>query len=381
MKDDDIPGLPERRPIPPAVRARLRADFDRDTARSRWSRPAPSAAVVAAAAATVLVVGAVVVLRQTTDQPVPPAAAARPVDAEADRVALDRCWTAVQRHGATDRYPHRSGWTPHFSAGGGALRVVAATAGGVPLFCQTTPTTATVSDPAAGALVSREGVVAGTTTAPDGALPVRGSGPHGDFTVTGRAAGRLFVALTGTNPTGTSTTAGDAPVSGPPGLTTRDRPDGPEPDRASPAGRLLGECLRDASQPVLDPDSYQPGAHADGVVLGRSAIRMVFCRPGPEPGTARVGTRGLTHGFPVRATFAEPVPGGLALGGPAPDAATGVSVSVAGAAPVGGPAANGTFVVVLPPGTELVPNRTWVRFTARDAGGVVLFDEELPHLP
>lgn len=375
--NDDLPDLPPWRPIPPHVRARLRAEFDEGVERPRRDRSASAAAVAVLIA---LVAGVVVVLRHVA-QDTSDAGAPLPIDVADVETALDRCWTAVERTGAADRYPDRGRWTPYLSVGDGELYAVAARAEGRALFCQTTPTTATVSEPTAEALVSREGVVAGTTTTRADVLTVRGEGPHGDFQVAGEVADGMFVALTGTNPNGTVITAEDAPVSGPPGLTVRDRPDGDEPDRASENGRLLGECLRDASKPVLDPDSYQPGASAGGVVLGRSATRLVVCRPVPGTGVAHARSRTLPNGgIPVRTTFSEPLAhGGWVLGGLAPAQAVRLVVEVDGGPPAEGPVVLGTFAVVLPPGTDLVPHETTMRLAAFDAAGTALFDHVLPY--
>ncbi|QFZ19903.1 hypothetical protein [Saccharothrix syringae] len=379
--NDDIPDLPPWRAIPSPVRAQLRAEFDLGLDDPRPPRVRPSSSVVAAAAVVVLLVGAVIVLRDSagTTEPAQRTTTAAPAPGdELVSAALDRCARRAARVGG---YPDRSRWTPSFGVGGDALVVVAARAAGQPVFCQVTPTTVTVSAPAAGALVSREGVVAGTVDAPSGEVRVRGTGPHGDFGFTPSVIDHMYVAMTSTNPTGTRITADDVPVSAPDALTARDRPDGPEPDRASEGGRLLGECLRDASRPLVDPDSYQPGAHAGGIVLGRSATTLVVCRQEAEAGAARVlQTRRLVEGVPVDVVFAEAGPGGgLVVGGRAPAAAVRVAISVDRGTPFEGAAANSTYAVSMPFETRLVHLRTLVRLTAYDAAGTVLYDEEMPY--
>ncbi|MET1074352.1 MAG: hypothetical protein ABWY11_17020, partial [Umezawaea sp.] len=74
------------------------------------------------------------------------------VDGQAEVVAtaaLDRCWSAVRRQGVADRFPDRSRWRAVLTVGDSQIGVVAARADGKPLFCQTTATTATVTDPSA----------------------------------------------------------------------------------------------------------------------------------------------------------------------------------------------------------------------------------------
>ncbi|HWO61637.1 MAG TPA: RNA polymerase sigma factor, partial [Umezawaea sp.] len=156
--------------LPSEVRDRVRAEVERGLAR-RPRRAVPGR-LIAVAAAVVLLAGTVLVLRQVPDAveqvpdaPHPVAVAGASLDQAAAAVALDRCWEAVRQQGLADRYPDRSLWTPSFTAGDSQIGVVAARADGKPLFCQTTPTTATVTDPnaaptsgTAAVLFSREGV-------------------------------------------------------------------------------------------------------------------------------------------------------------------------------------------------------------------------------
>ncbi|MGM1065293.1 hypothetical protein [Saccharothrix sp. Mg75] len=379
-----IPGLPEHRPLPPDLRARLRADFEDGIDRPRRRTP-PALTAAAAAAVTALVVGAVVVLRDAPDvrsATTPPADGPRgSLGAVATGVALDRCWSALRARGLADDYPDRSRWTPVLGEDRPEVDVVAVRAAGEPLFCQTTSTTTTVSD-LNGLLVTREGVVAGTT---DAAAPVvSGTGRHGSYDVGTEVADHLYVAMTHTNPAGTSITVDREPLpaAGTPAVVLRDRPDGPDPDRASEAGRLLGDCLADSSTPVVDPDSYRPGAHVDGLVVGRSATRLVVCRPETSDTASRRVSVLEPVGLPVRfrydgrITVARHV-----LAGQVPADAAAMTAAVDGGEPVGAVVADGTFVLEVPPGTTLVPEVTELRIRVLDGNGEVIFEGEVPYSP
>ncbi|GAA3463034.1 hypothetical protein ACFFSW_02625 [Saccharothrix longispora] len=378
-----IPGLPEHRPLPPEVRARLRADFEDGIDRPRH-RTAPSAlTAVAAAAVTALVVGAVVVLRDVPDlRPAAPPPLGGSLGAVGVEVALDRCWSALRAEDLADDYPDRSRWTPVWGEDRPEIDVVAVRAAGEPLFCQTTATTATVSD-LNGLLVTREGVVAGTT---DVAAPVvAGTGPHGPYDVEADVADHLYIAMTHTNPTGMAITVDGVPLpgAGAPAAVVRDRADGPEPDRESEAGRLLGDCLATASEPVVDPDSYRPGAHVAGLVLGRSATRLVVCHGWPAERVSQARTRTLeVLGFPVHFHYDGHISGGRrTLAGQVPVDAVGMTVSVDGGEPVRAVVADGTFVLRLDPEVALVPGVTLLRVEVLDGRGAVVLGGEVLHAP
>ncbi|MBY8847267.1 hypothetical protein [Saccharothrix longispora] len=379
-----IPGLPEHRPLPPEVRARLRADFEDGIDRPRHRTAQSALTAVAAAAVTALVVGAVVVLRDVPDlrPAAPPPPLGGSLGAVGVEAALDRCWSALRAEDLADAYPDRSLWTPVWGEDRPEIDVVAARAAGEPLFCQTTATTATVSD-LNGLLVTREGVVAGTT---DAAAPVvAGTGAHGPYDVEADVADHLYIAMTHTNPTGMAITVDGVPLpgAGAPAAVVRDRADGPEPDRESEAGRLLGDCLATASKPVVDPDSYRPGAHVDGLVLGRSATRLVVCRAWPVERVSHARPRTLEAlGFPVRFHYdGHTFDGAHTLAGQVPADAAGMTVSVDGGAPVRAVVADGTFVLRLDPEVALVPGVTPLRVEVLDGRGAVILDGEVLHSP
>ncbi|PRY44959.1 hypothetical protein [Umezawaea tangerina] len=382
--------IPPRRALPADLREHLRAEFEQGVD-ERPRRPV-RVPVVAAAAAVVLLAGTVFVLRQMPDAETP-AAVPPAFDPVTVNIALDRCWNAVRDGGAADRFPDRSRWTPSFSVGDAQLGVVAARADGRPFFCQTTPTTATVSDPAAApdtgvaaVLASREGVVAGVLDAGRDALSLEGKGVHGSAAVTAVVGDRMFVALTGINPTGTTFTSGDKAVDQPlaapppPAAAVRDHPDGPAPDRASETGRMLGDCLSRSANPVLDPDSYQPVltiAHPGGtLVIGRTASTLAAC--GPKGAVVRTTIAPLVESGAVMPDLLVDVGGGRqVLGGEIGDSSMVVATAELGFA--GGQTrqaavAGRIFAVLVPEGVHLDPESSAVHVVLRGANGGVLLE-------
>jgi hypothetical protein len=167
--------LPPRRPLPPSVRARLRARLTPEVPRrARFRGPLAVAAGVA-----VLAAGAVMISQSVGDPDdftpgeVPPATTTVPAPDPTLAPAtlngvLDVCVAAVDG----DDYPPREAWQPVLGARGLGVTVVAARAEGKPYACQLTATSVTVSNPAgevpqspgttAGLLLNTpEGVVAG----------------------------------------------------------------------------------------------------------------------------------------------------------------------------------------------------------------------------
>ncbi|RSD22064.1 hypothetical protein [Amycolatopsis eburnea] len=302
---DDL-GLPPRRELPGDVRDRLRAEV-----RAGTGEPPRSKHVWYAAAAAVLVLaaGAVVVTRQLR-QPAeaPPAVPAGPaLDGKLATTALDRCWAAVQAAGKTDRVPPRAEWVPLLTEDLEGDAVVAATAAGKPMFCETTATTVTLSDPGATpayAPGSRSGLLLHSATGlvggvldpawPKASLATSTPGGSSGSDVEFSPVSRQFVAHTRTAPDRTAVSLIDGgpgqprqvdlPAAPAPLLAVTDRP---EPaDRTSAAGRALGDCLADAEEVIPDAAAYRPGPLlAEGgqqVVMGRRGDRVIVCTREPD---------------------------------------------------------------------------------------------------
>ncbi|WP_372672099.1 hypothetical protein [Amycolatopsis kentuckyensis] len=304
---DDLRGLPPRRALPDDVRDRLRAEV-----RAGLEKPRRTKHVWYAAAAAVLVLaaGAVVATKTFRQQPVagpPPDPGNRlTLDPKVATAALDRCWAAVQAAGKTDRVPPRDEWVPLFTEVEQADAVVAATAAGKPMFCETTETTVTLSDPAAapayapgthvGVLLhSPTGTVAGIVD-PGTAPGFLGSRTAGGDTMsqsirTSPVSGQ-FVAMTRTALWTTTLTVENpgapraAVLPQPPSwlVMAVDRPVTAE--RTSPAGRVLGECLNTAEEVIPDAAAYTPGPLLETgdfqVVTGRRGDRVVVCETQPD---------------------------------------------------------------------------------------------------
>ncbi|SEF35899.1 hypothetical protein SAMN05421837_10956 [Amycolatopsis pretoriensis] len=303
---DDL-GLPPRRALPDDVRDRLRAEV-----RAGIGAPRRTHRVWYAAAAAVLVLaaGAVVATKTFREQPVagPPPDPGNhlTLDPKVATAALDRCWAAVQAAGKTDRVPPRAEWVPLFTEVLQADAVVAATAAGKPMFCETTETTVTVSDPAAapayapgthvGVLLhSATGTVAGIVdpgTAP-GFLGSRTEGGENmSQSIRTSPVSGQFVAMTRTALWTTTLTvetpgaprAAVLPQSPPWLVMSVDRPVTAE--RTSPAGRALDECLNTAEEVTPDAAAYAPGPLLDTgdfrVVMGRRGDRVVVCETQPD---------------------------------------------------------------------------------------------------
>ncbi|MFB9683054.1 hypothetical protein [Amycolatopsis plumensis] len=408
-------GLPPRRELPDDVRDRLRAGLHEGMAKRRPSR----VWYAAAAAVLVLAVGAVVVTRQLR-QPadVPPAVPnGLKLDGALAKTALDRCWAAVQAEGKTGRVAPREDWVPLFTDELGGDAVVAATAAGKPMFCETTGTTVTLSDPAATpayAPGSRSGLLLRSATGLVGGvldpgwkkasfavLTPRGSSGNdleaspvsrqfAAFTRVASDQARFALIDTGAGPPRQV----DLPAAPAPLLAVTDRP---EPaDRTSTAGRVLGDCLADAEEAVPDAAAYRPGPllQEDGyqVIMGRRGDRVIVCtrepdyqRPGRTQaraypdlmGDRRAAARHLSVST-LGATEAGGEPGRsrTPFAAVVPSTAAGVSVGFGGGMSAEGVVVDGMFVVWVP------KERPWtgvtVNVVARDVRGAVVYEGELP---
>ncbi|WP_410668670.1 hypothetical protein [Amycolatopsis sp. cmx-4-68] len=411
---DDL-GFPPRRALPDDVRDRLRAEVRQGIGKRR-----PKHAWYAAAAAVlVLAAGAVVVprqLRQPAETP-PAVAGGLKLDVKLATAALDRCWAAVKAAGKTDRVPPRADWVPLFTDELSGDAVVAATAAGKPMFCETTETTVTLSDPGATpayAPGSRSGLLLQSATGlvggvldpawPEAGLIVVSPGSSGGNDLEFSPVSRQFVVLTRSAPERTQLVlvdhgAGpprkvDLPPAPAPLLSVTDRPDPAE--RTSPAGRALGECLADAEEVIPDGAAYRPGpllVEDDyQVVLGRRGDRVVVCTREPDhrrPGktqaraypdlvadrqvparTLRVSTLGATE------AGGEPGKSRTPFAATVPLTAASVSVGFGGGVSAEGAAVDGMFIVWVP--KERYETGVNVSVVARDVRGTVVYEGELP---
>jgi hypothetical protein len=314
----DFPTPPPRR-LPPEVRDRIREQVLpglEDATRFRFPRSRGPLAVAAGVA--ILAAGAMIVTQSVDDGdrvgglPFPatgPTTSTSAPPAPNAGIELDRCLGAVRSAGKLDEFPDRRLWRPVTSRRYRLVTITAAMADGKPIFCQTTPTSVTITDPNApiayagntrtGALlVSDEGIVAGV---------VDPSWPHVGIDVTNDGAGMgmggaidtlpggLFIAISSFRPTMATIKVGPtndvnsgpaAPILLPhpaaPAIEyLRDRPTNPPPDRQSDRARFLVECLAKSVTSVADPDSWQPGAtvtvQGSRILLMRYGSLVGYC--------------------------------------------------------------------------------------------------------
>jgi hypothetical protein len=423
MSDD---GLPPRRALPDDVRDRLRASVREGIAKPRRKNHVWYAA---AAAVVVLAAGAVVatqVFRQPADVgprpgpvgPGPVAANHLTLDRGLAVSLLDRCWAAVETAGKTGLVSPRAEWVPLFTVEEEGDAVVAATAAGKPMFCETTETTVTLSDPgatpayAAGTrsgllLHSATGLAAGVVDPawPKASLATStlrsSSGSDLEFS----PVSRQFVALTRTAPDRTRLAlidGGEGPprkVDLPPApaplLSVTDRPDAA--DRTSPAGRALGDCLTDAEEVVPDAAAYRPGPLLEEggyqVVMGRRGDRVIVCTREPDyqrPGrtqaraypdlvgnrqaparTLRVNTLGGTESGAAPGTARMPLPVVL------PASATSAGIEFGNGDGADTPVTDGMALGWVPRSIAVTPDAK-VRVRAFGADGEVVYDGMVP---
>ncbi|MCE7010600.1 hypothetical protein LWC34_48525 [Kibdelosporangium philippinense] len=200
--------LPRRREMPPEVRDRLRRKLWSQLdvpARSWFVRArAPIAAVVGAVA--VLIGGSVVLAQNVSSSSTAPAAAAfgsENVSLQRANADLDRCYaTATAAHDL----PERPQWLIVTSSEVNGVTVTAARVEGRPVFCETTATTVTVSDPdgvpgyaapsqTAAMFTTSNGVVAGVVDSAWRGFDLRVSvEPDASEIITPQLSGDIFVA-------------------------------------------------------------------------------------------------------------------------------------------------------------------------------------------
>lgn len=295
---------PPRREMPAEVRDRLRRKLWRDLyapARFRFRAP-----VAVAAAVALLVAGAVLVAQAIPAPPEElgahqPTATTTATPVAFDAVAeLDRCYAAVQTAGMAASYPDRPEWTPAFSSGSGGITVVAAEADGKPLFCESTLTSVTISDPAAAPVVAAGSATSALFATPNGTIAGVADPAWETFelrigsTLVAQPvqSERLYIAHTSTQlqpdaqvlaqqlPQGTA----EHPEDNDPEYPVRELPPIPKPavsivdrpqpaDRSSPRGKALEQCMQGSLDAQPDRESWQPGAAA--TVNGHELVMAV----------------------------------------------------------------------------------------------------------
>ncbi|MFJ7210219.1 hypothetical protein [Amycolatopsis sp. NPDC098790] len=414
---DDL-GLPPRRTLPDDVRDRLLAEVRAGIGKPRRPKHVWYAA---AAAVLVLAAGAVVATKTFRERPVagpPPDPGNRlTLDPKVATAALDRCWAAVQAAGKTDRVPPRAEWVPLFTEVLQADAVVAATAAGKPMFCETTETTVTVSDPAAtpayapgtrtGLLLqSPTGVVGGVLDPGMAGVFLDSRTEGGENMSQGISFSPVthqFIGMTRSSLSATTLTVGKPmapdPRTLPPApawlVMAVDRP--VTADRTSPAGRALGECLDLAEMEVVpDAAAYAPGPLLETddfrVVMGRLGDRVAVCETEPDyhrPGRTKSRSYAGYIGpqTQVARTLTVDTLGHPQTGAPAgkarhpyvaalPLTATKATIDFGIGTSVEADVVDGMVAAWIPPNIDQTPEAT-VHVQARDAQGKVVYDGSL----
>ncbi|WP_086853179.1 hypothetical protein, partial [Amycolatopsis kentuckyensis] len=286
-----------------------------------------------------------------------------------------------------------------------------------PMFCETTETTVTLSDPEAtpayapgtrtGLLLHSATGMVGGILAPDGDglfLDSRTEdGENQSQAIYFSPVTRQFIGVTRSNPARTTLTVSRQTQSGatlpappPPLLSVVDRP--VTADRTSSAGRALGDCLAAAQvEAIPDAAAYEPGPLLQTedyrVVLGRRGDRFVVCTTEPDyrrPGKTRV--RAFSGGptpekppaYPLMVdTLGHPQTGAPAGKALRPFAAVLPATAATAVVDFGRGASTevhvvaGMVVVWAPADIKIDPG-TKVHVTARDAKGAVVYDGSLP---
>ncbi|MEW2499170.1 MULTISPECIES: hypothetical protein [unclassified Amycolatopsis] len=408
-----IDNLPPRRELPPEVRDRIRLRVRAGLAEEKRPAHRRRSVWLVAAAVVVVATGVVFAAGVPRDDSAGPLAPARPRDPGHDM--LDRCWNAMKPYYPTIADP--SAWDIPFILSHGAATLTAAMIDGRPLFCETTATTVTVSDPDAvpspvpGSqakvyLRTADGLVAGMAdpawqgvraVTPD--VTLQPDGPTAEWV---SPLSHQFALFTGAGPAVRLALGPDgsevdpsALVSAPAALTIRvDRP--ASADRRSEAGRFLDECLASAPQQVPDRGAYVAGPYLTWndrkLVVARLGQHMLACSARPYPGRAgatyyaidpssvqelKAGAGGAAL-IPVSAPVKDTgEPERLVLAGGVPDNVTRVSVTYPGGTPRDATVAHGTFAVwhTDADNSSTVDARTNVK--AYDAAGNLVIEASL----
>ncbi|TCO49901.1 hypothetical protein [Actinocrispum wychmicini] len=400
---------PPRREMPPEVRDRLRRKLWRELdrpARFRVSRV--RAPLAAAISVTVLAAAVSLVAAQSTPtaEDAGPATAQAPVGevsasgaTDHSSADLDRCFNAAKASPAAATFPDRPQWTVSFTAELNGVEVTAARAGGKPLFCESTLTTVTLSNPSAepayatgsatGALFATpNGTVAGLTdpswdtfeiTPADGndamiAAPEKGDGMFVLYTTADLAPDAHLQAQQ--LPPDMPFDQPDRPDDDDPTYPIRDIPSVPPPivsvvDRPAPAertstrGKALADCMAGSHDPEPDRDSWQAGAAAtvngNELIMATNAKGVAVCQWQTDSATLdfseatnqnfQAYTQFVRSPLPVDAAQTSVMNGGddgLVILGTVRADATKMSVVLDGTTELDTDVKDGTFISIVP---------------------------------
>jgi hypothetical protein len=412
--------LPPFTSIPSDVRDRVRRKV-----RDRIRRPRSYRRPLAAAAAVALLAAGAVFLLSKGPGTLEPAGPTR------TDTTLDRCWNAIRDTGAgTDNYPDRSTWKVpvlYDALPYSDLIAVGISAGEKKFFCEATETTVNITSPSAQlhyaegtqtalAMLTPNGTMAGVI---DPSWPAAWFSEPGGFQTREQPRDGMFVVNPGrslenakiltrrgagfpveeTNP---GYSGAELPKPPTLGVSVHDRPPAPQ-DRASAAGRTLGDCLAHAGDNstalVLDPDSYGPGPlitrDQATMVLARSETRVAACLRSPTgPGTPELVSFGQGPRLSDIDSDNVPVafyPGAVnlsdgarfTLAGTVPAATARVEIRFGNGVTESPAVANRTFGLILPDrvavdGDNRITDAGRITVRLIGAGGDVFYEGPLP---
>ncbi|MET0135278.1 MAG: hypothetical protein ABW215_16995 [Kibdelosporangium sp.] len=325
--------------------------------------------LAAAAVAALLAGGAVVLAAQPESRPEPDPE--RTLDIAKAATELDRCWAAAQQSGDSARFPDRAEWQPVLSVTGHKSTVTAVKTNGRPIFCETTKTRVTLSDPGAepayapdtrtgAALVTDVGTIAGVADPswPQVFVQVTAANKDG-YAGPAQQKDGLFVFMSVMSPLGGSITVSRGqddsriPIPQPqPAVSVAD-PRYPPGDRASERGILLGQCLaKDPS--VIDAASWSPGAmvaaSGERLIMATNPAGTSACFQQAERTQFMAYLAPVT--LPAKPTLLPVTPsvgGRPVVTGLLPAGTARLQLTFAGGGTVDADVLGGTFAALLPP--------------------------------
>lgn len=355
--------LPPRRPMPPEVRERLRTRLAEPPRPTRLTRA--RAPLVAAAAVAVLALGAVLVAGYGSPPPTPPSS--QPVP------PLERCWNTLLDEGKADRYPAFSTWRQVATDRTRTSVITSVLADEKPIFCVTTDSSVTVTDPTApprygedsraALLLVRQGWIAGLADPAWGQIGIRVEGgpvtlvtpKEGMFAIPHRWSPQVEVF--GTEP--------DRFVYPDPGHgIALPLPPSPavgvfdDPGVAAAMARAsLGECV-DRAPAALKHRPWEVGVHLGSpglpseLVMARGEDRVGMCLRRSDGQFEFTDLGVVAHDVPRQLVpaFRFETVGGYrwVIMGVVPDGTTSMRITLTGGARIQIMAVNGTFALSLP---------------------------------
>jgi hypothetical protein len=296
---------------------------------------------------------------------------------------VDRCWEAAQRLAKEARFPDRSEWRPVLSiAAGGLSSVTAIQTNSRPLFCETTNSSVTLSNPSAdpvyapgtktaAMLATVNGTVAGVADPswPDMRVSVTSKFRGEDVTGTALRQDGLFIfqsftsAVDGNVRASAETGAPELVLPKPAQPFGTVDPGYPPGDRSSTQGAQLGRCVEEAKSLGPDADTWNPGA----VVEANGQRLIMAANPGGVSACLQRGQQAELMPYISRTTLVTApqllsvvasVGGRALLAGLIPPGVARMQLTFADHTTMTADVAESTFAVLMPPDVSAPKNFT-----------------------